>query len=224
MRGPRSTTSIKTDSCSTTRRRCWEEVGEEQNSFELGEEAITLRGYLRRFLFTEERINTKIDQLSGGERSRILLREKSSSAAAMSSVLDEPTKRSRSRDACGCSRKRSSLRRQCDRRQPRPLFSESRLHCRSSPSRATASSRYAVGNCDYYSRKRARPVAGVADPSAGGDTQPIADVGRQEAPARRSTTQATGMTSRANSKWKEERELEGMEAAILAAEERSALG
>src|SRR3954462_862712 len=51
----------------------WEEVGEGMEYVRLGEENITLRGYLRRFLFTEERINTKIYQLSGGERSRVLL-------------------------------------------------------------------------------------------------------------------------------------------------------
>src|SRR5213079_1458668 len=51
----------------------WEEVGEGSEYVRLGEEHITLRGYLRRFLFTEERINTKISQLSCGERSRVLL-------------------------------------------------------------------------------------------------------------------------------------------------------
>src|SRR5256886_1671438 len=45
----------------------WEEVGEGSEYVRLGEENITLRGYLRRFLFNEERINTKINQLSGGE-------------------------------------------------------------------------------------------------------------------------------------------------------------
>src|SRR3954464_12148718 len=51
----------------------WEEVGSGGEHVTLGEQSITLRAYLRRFLFTEERINTKISQLSGGERSRVLL-------------------------------------------------------------------------------------------------------------------------------------------------------
>src|SRR4029078_6686890 len=51
----------------------WEEVGEGSEYVRLGDERITLRRYLRRFLFTEDRINSKIELLSGGERSRVLL-------------------------------------------------------------------------------------------------------------------------------------------------------
>ena len=51
----------------------WQEVSDGGESVKLGEESITLRGYLRRFLFSEDRINTRIAQLSGGERSRVLL-------------------------------------------------------------------------------------------------------------------------------------------------------
>jgi ATP-binding cassette subfamily F protein uup len=68
----------------------WEEVGEGQEHVRLGEEAITLRAYLRRFLFTEDRINTKISQLSGGERSRVTL-AKILKRGGNVIVLDEPT-------------------------------------------------------------------------------------------------------------------------------------
>jgi ATP-binding cassette subfamily F protein uup len=49
-----------------------------------------LRAYLRRFLFTEDRINTKIGQLSGGERSRVIL-AKILKRGGNVLILDEPT-------------------------------------------------------------------------------------------------------------------------------------
>src|SRR5687768_8113336 len=64
--------------------------------------------------------------------------------------------------------------------------------------------RYSVGNYDYYLEKRledCRASASLADRERAGD-----------APALQSKTKPRKL------KWKEERELEGMEAAILAAE------
>ena len=68
----------------------FEEVGEGQENVQLGKEIIGLRAYLRRFLFTEERINTKIGLLSGGERSRVML-AKILKKGGNVIVLDEPT-------------------------------------------------------------------------------------------------------------------------------------
>jgi ATP-binding cassette subfamily F protein uup len=68
----------------------WEEVGDGSEHVRLGEETITLRSYLRRFLFTEDRINTKIAQLSGGERSRVIL-AKILKRGGNVLILDEPT-------------------------------------------------------------------------------------------------------------------------------------
>src|SRR6202047_3878854 len=68
----------------------WEEVGSGGEHVTLGEQSITLRAYLRRFLFSEDRINTKISQLSGGERSRVLL-AKILKRGGNVLLLDEPT-------------------------------------------------------------------------------------------------------------------------------------
>src|SRR3954447_12910033 len=68
----------------------WQEVGTGGEHVTLGDQSITLRAYLRRFLFSEERINTKISQLSGGERSRVLL-AKILKRGGNVLMLDEPT-------------------------------------------------------------------------------------------------------------------------------------
>ncbi len=68
----------------------FEEVGEGSENVKLGEETIGLRQYLKRFLFDDDRINTKIALLSGGERSRVLL-AKILKRGGNVLVLDEPT-------------------------------------------------------------------------------------------------------------------------------------
>ena len=68
----------------------FEEVGEGTESVRLGDQLLGLRSYLRRFLFTDERINTKINQLSGGEKSRIML-AKILKRGGNVLILDEPT-------------------------------------------------------------------------------------------------------------------------------------
>ena len=68
----------------------WEEVGQGLEYVRLGEENVSLRGYLRRFLFSEDRINSKISVLSGGERSRVIL-AKILKRGGNVLILDEPT-------------------------------------------------------------------------------------------------------------------------------------
>jgi ABC transport system ATP-binding/permease protein len=72
------------------RKTVWEEVGEGSEVVRLGDERISLRAYLRRFLFTEERINSKVELLSGGERSRLIL-AKILKHGGNVLLLDEPT-------------------------------------------------------------------------------------------------------------------------------------
>jgi ATP-binding cassette subfamily F protein uup len=180
----------------------WEEVGEGGEYVRLGDENITLRGYLRRFLFTEERINTKIYQLSGGERSRVLL-AKILKRGGNVLILDEPTNDldlgtlrllEEALVAFGgsvivVSHDRYFLNRVCTA----ILAFE-----------GDGAVRYGVGNYDYYLEKRV--VAGIDDPGPRKREQAgISDPGSSKAKSRKL-------------KRKEERELQGMEAAILDAE------
>ena len=181
----------------------WEEVGEGSEYVRLGEENITLRGYLRRFLFTEERINTKINQLSGGERSRVLL-AKILKRGGNVLILDEPTNDldlgtlrllEEALVAFGgsvivVSHDRYFLNRVCTA----ILAFE-----------GDGNLRYGAGNYDYYLEKRlAEGKAINIEPAKSGAGQ------RAVAKPRKL-------------KWKEERELEGMEATILAAENEVAI-
>ncbi len=68
----------------------WDEVGEGSEWVKLGDEQITIRGYLTRFLFTGDQVNSKIGLLSGGERSRVIL-AKILKRGGNVIVLDEPT-------------------------------------------------------------------------------------------------------------------------------------
>ena len=179
----------------------WEEVGEGSEYVRLGEENITLRGYLRRFLFTEERINTKIYQLSGGERSRVLL-AKILKRGGNVLILDEPTNDldlgtlrlleealvAFTGSVIVVSHDRYFLNRVCTAIL---AFEESGV-------------RYAVGNYDYYLEKRAEEAAVAAS-----------------VPTKSQAPQAVAPKPR-KLKYKEERELEGMEATILAAEDEVA--
>ena len=180
----------------------WQEVSDGSEVVKLGEESVTLRGYLRRFLFSEDRINTKISQLSGGERSRVLL-AKILKRGGNVLMLDEPTN----------DLDLSTLR----------LLEEALIafggcvivvsHDRYFLNRVCTSIlafedegvvRYHVGNYDYYLEKRAEEQEyATADTNA-------AAAGKKAAP----TTAAKPRKL----KWKEERELESIESVILEAE------
>jgi ABC transport system ATP-binding/permease protein len=183
------------------RNTVWEEVGEGSEVVRLGEERITLRAYLRRFLFTEERINSKIELLSGGERSRLIL-AKILKHGGNVLLLDEPTN----------DLDLGTLR----------LLEEALIgfagtavivsHDRYFLNRVCTSIlafeggglvRYVAGNYDYYLEKRINePGAAVTD-----STGPI----EAHAPA-------FPLQKHRKLTWSERKELESMEAAIISAE------
>ena len=67
-----------------------EEISEGKDFITLGSQKITIWAYLKRFLFEDERIKTKVGYLSGGERSRLML-AKILKQGGNFLVLDEPT-------------------------------------------------------------------------------------------------------------------------------------
>jgi len=67
-----------------------EEIGHGQESTSFGDGLISTRGYLRRLLFSNQQIMTKIKHFSGGEKARILL-AKTLKEGGNFLILDEPT-------------------------------------------------------------------------------------------------------------------------------------
>ncbi len=179
----------------------WDEVSSGTDRVALGEESITLRAYLRRFLFTEDRINTKISQLSGGERSRVLL-AKILKRGGNVLMLDEPTN---DLDLGTLRLLEEAL----------VAFGGSVVvvsHDRYFLNRVCTSIlafegggvvSYRVGNYDYYLEKRA--------------AQSVSPTSSQQA-----STAVKPAAKARKLKWKEERELESIEATILAAEDEVA--
>lgn len=67
-----------------------EEIGEGKEHIPFGTERLTVWTYLKRFLFTDERIRTRIKYLSGGEKARLALAKELRKGGNFL-ILDEPT-------------------------------------------------------------------------------------------------------------------------------------
>ena len=67
-----------------------EEVADVEEWVFFGDQKLSVRAYLRRFLFADDRVRERVDRLSGGERARVML-AKVLKRGGNVLVLDEPT-------------------------------------------------------------------------------------------------------------------------------------
>jgi ATP-binding cassette subfamily F protein uup len=186
-----------------------EEISDGSESVQFGNQRLSARAYLRRFLFPDERANEPVERLSGGERARLTLAKVLRHGGNLL-VLDEPTNdldlpslrmlEEALADFAGSvlvvSHDRYFLDRICDQIiafEDRGLFVQ-------------------PGNYSYYLEKKRERDA--RNQSAFGF-------------AARTSTPKSGAVPAKSARprklnFKEQRELEGMEAAILATEARVA--
>ncbi len=179
----------------------YEEAGQGSEVVQFGAERLSLRTYLRRFLFTEDRLQTLVRHLSGGERSRLILARILKQGGNLL-ILDEPTN---------------------DLDLPTLRILEEALIAFTGAILVVSHDRYFLnricstmlvfegdgkvaiseGNYDYYLEKKARDASAAASPPS--------SPAPKAAAAARSTLRKL--------KFKEEQELAGMEAAILKVEQ-----
>src|SRR5581483_7906322 len=185
-----------------------EEVSDGTEFVVFGEGKLSLRAYLRRFLFADERMTTQVKYLSGGERSRLLLArilKKGGNFLILdepTNDLDLPTLRVLEEALIAfpgvvlvVSHDRYFLNRVCT--DILAFEGDGRIH-------------HSVGDYDYYLEKKNRAEAAAARQSAA-----IVATNKSEALAREA---AKPKTKSNKMSFKEMRELEGIEAQIHAVE------
>jgi ATP-binding cassette subfamily F protein uup len=188
-----------------------EEVSDGTEFVMFGEHRLSLRAYLKRFLFTDERVSTQVKYLSGGERSRLLLARILKNGGNFL-ILDEPTN---------------------DLDLPTLRVLEEALvafpgvvllvsHDRYLLNRVCTGIlafegegqvSYSVGNYDYYVEKRGRMARSNAV------TAPAKRPAAHESESKPGKEQSSGSARPRKLSFREQRELQGMEQVILAAEE-----
>jgi ATP-binding cassette subfamily F protein uup len=182
-----------------------DEVAEGREFVQWGEAKISVRAYLKRFLFADDRIMTKVSKLSGGERSRLLLARilKNGGNFLMldepTNDLDLPTLRVLEEAliafpgvVCVVSHDRYFLNRVCT--DILAFEGDGKIH-------------HSVGDYDYYLEKKQRTLDKAA--TAAKEWEAVRTPAKAAAPA---------IAKPRKMSFKEIRELEGMEEAIHKAE------
>ena len=184
-----------------------DEVAEGREFVQWGDAKLSVRSYLKRFLFADDRITTQVKKLSGGERSRLLLARILKSGGNFL-ILDEPTN---DLDlptlrvleealiafpgvVCVVSHDRYFLNRVCT-----DIFAfegDGKIH-------------HSVGDYDYYLEKKQKMEVAAARQSAA-----IVATDKAEKSAAHSRVAATPKVKPRKLSFKEARELEGIEAQI----------
>jgi len=185
-----------------------DEVADGTEFVQWGDAKLSVRSYLKRFLFADDRIMTQVKKLSGGERSRLLLARILKSGGNFL-ILDEPTN---DLDlptlrvleealiafpgvTCVVSHDRYFLNRVCT--DILAFEGDGKIH-------------HSVGDYDYYLEKKAKAAAAAARQSAA-----ILALNKSAALARDAVAKPAKPRKLS---FKEQRELEGMEAQIHAVE------
>jgi ABC transport system ATP-binding/permease protein len=183
-----------------------QEIGEGNEWILFGTEKLTVWKYLRRFLFADDRMNTQVGKLSGGERSRLLLAKILKNGGNFL-ILDEPTndldlQTLRVLEEAlvafeGCvivvSHDRYFLNRVCN--GILAFEGDGTVH-------------FSEGGYDYYIEKRAVRLAEAEERVEAAERTKRRDADEPGPPA----------TKKRKLKWEEERELEGIESVIQKAE------
>jgi len=182
-----------------------EEVGAGSDTVQFGSERLHIRSYLKRFLFTDETLHSRIDALSGGEQNRVML-AKILRYGGNFLILDEPTNdldlaTLRVLEEAILSFPGVVLVVSHDR------FFLDRVADRTIAFEGDGRVIIQEGNYSYYVEKRREQLSRVATQAA-----PVAAPAKERAKAERPRKLS----------WKEERELEGIEPEILRVEERIA--
>jgi ABC transport system ATP-binding/permease protein len=186
-----------------------DEVSDGTEFVQWGSATLSVRSYLKRFLFADERITTQVKYLSGGERSRLLLARILKSGGNFL-ILDEPTN----------DLDLSTLRVLEEALVAFPGVVLVVSHDRYFLNRVCTDIlafegdgriAHSVGDYDYYLQKKQRATAEATRQSAA-----IVSTNKTAALSRDAATKTVGKSRKLS--FKETRELEGMEAQIQAVE------